>query len=70
MSKSAEEAKTIFRRRQRNLPVEEKIKQLYAMQERYLQISAEAIRQGLKKNSAEFQRACRLTGKGFTNSVK
>jgi len=40
-----------------------KIKQLCAMPERYIQISSVAIRQGLKKPSVEFERACKLSGK-------
>lgn len=63
MSKNVREMKANFRLRQRKLSIEEKIKQLYAMQERYVQISTAAIRQNLKKPSAEFERACRLLNK-------
>jgi hypothetical protein len=40
-----------------------KIKQLCATPERYIQISSAAIRQGLKKPTAEFERAYKLSGK-------
>ncbi|MGI8468528.1 MAG: hypothetical protein ACR2N3_08750 [Pyrinomonadaceae bacterium] len=63
MKGKVENRKTEFRNYQRNLPVEKKIEQLYLMQTRYLQISKNAIEQGLKKKTAEFERACRLSGK-------
>lgn len=62
MKRKIENQKNEFRLHQKNLPVEEKIKQLYLMQSRYLQISKNAIEQGLKKKTAEFERASRLAG--------
>ncbi|MCY7376766.1 MAG: hypothetical protein LH472_12470 [Pyrinomonadaceae bacterium] len=63
MKETVEEMKSRFRSRQKNLPVEEKIRQLYAMQQRYLMISEIAVKNNLKKPSAEFERALRLLKK-------
>ncbi|MEP7214225.1 MAG: hypothetical protein ABI791_14195 [Acidobacteriota bacterium] len=54
--------KTVFRMRQDAVPVEEKIRQLLAMQRRHMAISKAAIDSGLKKPSDEFIRARRLLG--------
>jgi len=62
MSEDVKKLKSNYRRKQENTSVEERIRQLYAMQQRYLAISREAIKSGLKKPSEEFTRACRLLG--------
>ncbi len=60
MNETIKEIKSRFRLRQKNLSVEEKIRQLYAMQQRYLTLSEIAVKNNLKKPSAEFERARRL----------
>lgn len=62
MSDQVGNMKTAYRMRQAALPVEEKIRQLLAMQRRYLAISKVAVDSGLKKPSDEFIRALRLLG--------
>jgi len=63
MKETIKEMKLQFRSRQKNLSVEEKIRQLYAMQKRYLLLSEVAVKNNLKKPSAEYERACRLLKK-------
>ena len=60
MNESVEKTKRNFRSKQKNLSVEEKIRQLYAMQQRYLTLSEIAFENNLKKLGAEYERACRL----------
>lgn len=55
--------KNAYRDRQKGTSTEERIRQLYAMQERYLAVSRAAIKSGFKKPSDEFIRACKLMGR-------
>lgn len=57
-----DEIKGAFRKRQQGAGIEEKIRQLYAIQQRYIALSEAAIANGLKKPSKEFLRARRLLG--------
>jgi hypothetical protein len=57
------DTKAGFRKSQKGKSVEEKIQQLYAMQDRYLAISRAAIQAGMKRDDREYRRACRLLGR-------
>jgi|GEM_PF-5827954 len=63
MTEEVSKLKSDFRERQRAVSVEDRIRQLYAMQERYLAISRAAISGGLKRDDREYRKACRLLGR-------
>jgi hypothetical protein len=65
MHELIKDTKAAFRKSQKERSVEDKIQQLYAMQDRYLAISRAAILSGIKRDDREYRRACRLLGRSI-----
>ena len=56
MHELIKDTKAAFRKSQKERSVEDKIQQLYAMQDRYLAISRAAILSGIKRDDREYRR--------------